>query len=183
MNIVTGARAAALAFACAFAAAAGAQDPSLDPSVPPTPATAPSDSDFLRAAAQIGMAEIELGDLAFTKAETSELRTLGKALADEHRAINSELYSLATQEDVAMPGTLDAVTRGIVNDIANKDGEEFDRAFLSWLDAAHVSQANLYDRQMRLSADEDVRRFARKFGAEMLDHLNRVRSLVASNAE
>jgi putative membrane protein len=168
-------RAAGIALACLVTCSASGQTPQA-----PAPMT---DENFLRGAAQTSMAEIELGDLAFTRAENSELRTLAKALADEHRALNSDLYSVATQEGVAMPGSLDAETRLVVNGIAAKDGEEFDRAFLAWLDAAHISQANLYDAQMRQSGDADVRDFARKWADDMLTHLSRVRNLQIADSD
>jgi len=56
------------------------------------------DKEFLKNAGELGMTEVQLGQLAVAKATDPELKALGARLVADHSASNEELVALALQK-------------------------------------------------------------------------------------
>ena len=66
-------------------------------------ATATSDPDFIKEAAMGGMAEVELGKLAATKATNAEVKKFAQMMVTDHSKANDELKALAAKKGIAAP--------------------------------------------------------------------------------
>src|SRR5205809_1150339 len=64
------------------------------------------DQTFLRDAAEGGVMEVKLGQLAVNKATAQEIKTLGQQMVDDHTKTNYELMSLAGKKNVAVPSEM-----------------------------------------------------------------------------
>src|SRR5580765_5019376 len=62
-----------------------------------------ADETFLKKAAQGGMAEVELGQLAVQKASSDQVKQFGQRMVDDHSKANDQLKQLAQQEHVKLP--------------------------------------------------------------------------------
>src|SRR5665213_1953282 len=71
-----------------------------------------SDQDFILAAAQGGMTEVKLGELASSNGKRDDVKEFGQMMVKDHSAINDELKALAAQKGVALTDTLDAMHQG-----------------------------------------------------------------------
>jgi predicted outer membrane protein len=71
-------------------------------------ALAAADQDFILAAAQGGMAEVKLGDLAGQNGTRADVKDFGRMMAKDHSAINEDLKMLAAQKGVTLPDSLDS---------------------------------------------------------------------------
>ena len=56
-----------------------------------------ADATFMKEAAEGGMAEVALGQLAVEKASSSDVKTFGQRMVDDHSKANDELKQLASQ--------------------------------------------------------------------------------------
>ena len=56
-----------------------------------------ADENFILAAAQGGMTEVKLGELAAQKGTRDEVKAFGQMMVKDHTAINHDLKALATQ--------------------------------------------------------------------------------------
>src|SRR5260370_25663420 len=66
-----------------------------------------ADKDFAVLAAQGGMAEVALGNLAQQQGLSSKVKDFGKKLADEHSKANDELTQIASREGITLPSGMD----------------------------------------------------------------------------
>ena len=61
------------------------------------------DSGFYKKAAEGGMSEVELGQLAQQKASTSAVKDFGAMMVKDHTAANDKLKALAASKQVTLP--------------------------------------------------------------------------------
>jgi putative membrane protein len=61
------------------------------------------DRNFARAAAAGGLSEVELGQLADQKGLSSELRSFGQRMGDDHSKANDQLKELAAVANIPLP--------------------------------------------------------------------------------
>src|SRR5205807_9610068 len=67
-----------------------------------------ADQTFVMKAAQGGMAEVKLGQLAKDHASSNAVKQFGQQMVDDHGKANDELKSLASQKGITLPGDIDA---------------------------------------------------------------------------
>ena len=97
-----------------------------------------TDAEFVLAAADGGMLEARLGDLALTKALSPEVKSFAQAMVTDHGKANEELKNLASKLNISIPETLSTASQEKYDAIAQKDGEDFDRAYAEAMVADHT---------------------------------------------
>src|SRR5437588_6359038 len=65
--------------------------------------TAMTDKQFLKEAADGGLAEVELGQLASSKASSDEVKKFGQRMVEDHGKANDQLKQLAQSKNVDLP--------------------------------------------------------------------------------
>jgi predicted outer membrane protein len=90
-----------------------------------------ADHEFVMRAAQDGLAEIELGQLAQRKSSTQGVKDYGRRLVEEHTGMSNDLKEAAPSEVKNIPADLPAEKRSTIDRLAKLSGAEFDREFLN----------------------------------------------------
>ncbi len=67
---------------------------------------APTDEKFMLAAAQGGMLEVRLGEVAKQKAARQDVKDFGAMMATDHGKAGEELKAVATKNGVTLPADL-----------------------------------------------------------------------------
>src|SRR4051812_33416448 len=62
-----------------------------------------SDKKFIKDAADGGLAEVELGQLAASKGSSDEVKKFGQRMVDDHGKANDQLKQLASSKQVNLP--------------------------------------------------------------------------------
>jgi putative membrane protein len=96
-----------------------------------------SDQGFVKEAAIGGMAEVELGQLASTKATNEKVKAFGQRMVADHSKANDELKSLASSKNLTVPASVDAKHKATRDRLAKLSGVAFDRAYVSDMLADH----------------------------------------------
>jgi len=76
------------------------------------------DKKFVMKAADAGMAEVQLGQLALTQAGSDEVKQFARRMVDDHGKANVELTQLAKSKGITLPVTPAIGAVDIVNDSA-----------------------------------------------------------------
>jgi putative membrane protein len=126
------------------------------------PAISDEDRAFMIEAATGGMAEVEMGRLAATKARSAAVKRFGRRMVTDHSRANAELKRLAKRKGVALPTDLTPEQKADKEKLSNLSGAEFDREYMSMMVADHDKDVNAFEAKAGNAADRDLKRFVVK---------------------
>ena len=136
-----------------------------------------ADKDFILAAAQGGMTEVKLGELAAQKGTRDDVKAFGQMMVKDHTAINDDLKALATQKGVTLPDSLDAKHQGMVDKMAALTGSEFDTAYVADMLKDHKMDAKEFKAESAETKDADIKSFVDKSIPVVDEHLKRITAM------
>jgi putative membrane protein len=135
-----------------------------------TGAVAAADQAFVKEAAMGGMAEVDLGKLAASKAENPDVKQFGQRMVDDHGKANSELKNWASQKNVTLPNALDAKHQAEHDRLEKLSGAAFDRAYMASMVADHNKDVAAFMRESKSAKDPDLKAWAGKTLPTLQEH-------------
>ena len=134
---------------------------------------------FWTEAAVGGMAEVELGKIASTKAENAEVKRFAQMMIADHSKANDELKSLAAKKNISLPTTLDAKHRSTIDRLEAMSGTAFDRAYVDEMVEDHEADVQAFEKQSQDNTDADAKAFAAKTLPTLQKHLDTIKAIQA----
>ena len=122
--------------------------------------SADNDSDFAMAAADDGMFEVKMGELAQKNGSSAKVKELGKMMEADHSKANEELKAWAAKSGVTLPTDISPEKQGKYNDMAAKKGSDFDKAYASEMVDAHEKAINLFKSEAEDGKNADLKTWA-----------------------
>ena len=95
------------------------------------------DGDFVRDVALKNMAEIELSRMALTKAAGPDVKAFAQKMIDDHGAAAEKLKSVVSGQPIEWPAQLDETHRETADELAKKQGADFDRDYAEAMVKGH----------------------------------------------
>jgi putative membrane protein len=138
-----------------------------------TPAT------FVKAAAEDGMTEVELGKLALQKSSNDAVKQFAQKMVDDHGQANKELTSLARSKGLKVPTKLDTKHESMVQALRAKSGMAFDSDYAAHMAQAHTRAVVLFEAASQ-SSDADLAAFAKRTLPTLQQHEQLADNLRAS---
>ena len=135
------------------------------------------DAAFAVAAADGGLLEVKLGELAASKGTAQEIKLLGKTISDDHERANAELGAMAEEKKISIPNTLSEENQKKYDEIAAKTGPEFDKAYAAFMVNDHHEDIDKFRNQAENGTDEELKRWAARKVPALEQHL-----MLAENA-
>jgi putative membrane protein len=132
----------------------------------------PETADFLVKAANGGMTEVKLGEIAKQKAAHEKVKGMGDLMSMDHNRVNNTVKQLATQRNVSLPATVGEDKQKVIDAMAAKTGKEFDRAYVKYMIKDHEDDIALFKRAVDKVNDADVRTFASNTLPKLQEHLD-----------
>jgi putative membrane protein len=136
-----------------------------------------ADQNFILAAAQGGMTEVKLGELAAQNAVRTEVKEFGQKMVKDHSAINADLKALAAQKSVTLPDGLDAKHQAMVDKLSARSGSAFDDAYIAAMIKGHKKDAKAFKAEASATQDADIKNFLDKSIPIVEEHLKRISDL------
>ncbi len=130
-----------------------------------------SDDTFVTKAAQGGMAEVEMGNLAVQKASNPKVKEFGQKMVDDHTKANDELKEIAGRKGLSMPAKTDSKHQSVENKFSNLSGAAFDRAYMQDMVNDHKEDVAEFQKEADRGTDPDVKAFAAKTLPTLQQHL------------
>jgi putative membrane protein len=135
------------------------------------------DQAFVKEAALGGMAEVDLGELASTKATDEKVKAFAQKMVADHGKANDELKALAASKQMMVPIALDAKHKATHDRLAKMSGRAFDRAYVTDMVADHRKDVADFTHQAMTATDPDVKAFAAKTLPTLQEHLTMIEDL------
>jgi putative membrane protein len=130
-----------------------------------------NDMDFVNDAAQAGLLEVKLGELAKTKGSSNEVKTLGEHMLTDHTKANNELMSLASKKSFTPPNMLDKEGQKHYDELSGKSGEDFDKAYTELMVKDHEKVISKFKKESNSGDDQDLKAWATRTLPTLEHHL------------
>jgi putative membrane protein len=113
------------------------------------------DEEFVRDAAIMNMAEIELSRMALAKATSSDVKSFAQRMIEDHGAAADKLKNIVSAYQIELPPQLDDKHRKSVDELATKQGADFDRDYVEAMVHGHQDLAARLESRLDLEALAD----------------------------
>lgn len=124
---------------------------------------------FVKRAAQDGMTEVKLAELAQQKSQSDAVKSFALRMQQDHSQASSELQSIASSKNISVPPSLDARHQKLVDQLSGKSGAAFDKAYAKAMVKAHEQAVALFKRAQS-SKDPSISSFAAKTLPTLQEH-------------
>ncbi len=118
------------------------------------------DTEFAVAAADGGLLEVQLGQLAVANGSTAEVKKFGQSMIDDHSKANEELKALAATKNISLPGVLSEKNQKTYEDLAKKSGLEFDKDYTDFMVKDHKEDIDDFKKEAEKGNDSEIRTWA-----------------------
>lgn len=143
-----------------------------------TTALSNADKDFLKKAAEGGLFEVAVGQLAAQKAIDPAVKSFGTMLVEQHTAANDKLKAVAQSQNAELPSAVPADKQKQIDKLATLSGTEFDRQFVETVGLKdHQNDIALFERTAKNSDNPAVKEFASSTLPTLKEHLSHAQAL------
>lgn len=143
----------------------------------PAPTVSHDDSAFVKDAAEGGMDEVRLGQLAQQKSANDRVKMFGKRMMDDHGKLGSELQTLAARKNVTLPSDISLTQKASYELLSTKSGSEFDKSYIEMMVKDHQDDIAAFQKEVNTGTDGDVKTFSSRALPMLQEHLRMARDL------
>lgn len=130
-----------------------------------------ADHNFTMKAAQGGMAEVKLGQLAEQNGGNPAVKAFGHRMVTDHTKANDDLKAIAARKGVMLPSDLDPRDQATYDRLSKLNGAAFDKAYMKDMVADHRTDAAEFRRESEQGTDPDIKAFAARTLPILEEHL------------
>ncbi len=118
------------------------------------------DIKFAKTAAEDGLMEVKLGELAQTNAMNAEVKGHGKTMITDHGKANGELKALAAKKSIELPSGVDAKKQERYDKLSKLKGKEFDKKYAKCMVKDHKKAVCLFKKESKKGKDPELKAWA-----------------------
>jgi putative membrane protein len=137
------------------------------------------DRKFIEEAAGGGMFEVQVGQLASTRASSPDVKSYAGMLVDQHTKANDELVQLANAKGVELPAAPPRAMRNEIDKLGKKKGADFDKAFIDVAVKDHQKDVKTFEKASKDLKDPELKAWADKTLPTLKEHLAAAQKLKA----
>ena len=139
------------------------------------------DRKFMEKAAGSGMFEVQVSQLAASKAADAAVKTYAQMLVEHHSAANNELIQLANTKGVELPAAPPRGMRKDIEKLGKKSGTEFDQDYIRNVGIkAHEKDIKMFEKASKDVKDTQLKAFIDKTLPTLQQHLAQAQKLPQS---
>jgi len=142
-----------------------------------TSGLSPADQKFIKEAADGGLAEVELGQLATEKGSSDDVKKFGQRMVDDHGKANDQLKQIASSKGVDLPSEPSPKNKATKDRLSKLSGQQFDKAYMTDMLQDHKKDVAAFQRESTSGRDQDVKSFATQTLPTLQDHLKDAQSI------
>jgi putative membrane protein len=135
------------------------------------------DQKFFKEAANGGMMEVELGQLAQQKAQTVAVKDFGTRMVTDHSKANDELKAFAQQKNLQFPNELEHKQRSMIDKLAKLSGSDFDKKYMKMMVKDHTKDVKEFRKAIKKVKDADLNAWAAKTLPTLEQHLQQAKDI------
>jgi putative membrane protein len=138
------------------------------------------DKMFLRHAAEGGMAEVQLGQLAAQKASSDDVKAFGQKMVTDHTMLNNEMAPIADSMGVRTPKSLNKQAQAEYDKLNGLSGADFDTEYLTVMVKDHHKDLHEFREEAASTTDATLKAAVEKGQSVIREHTMMVDKLAQS---
>jgi putative membrane protein len=138
------------------------------------------DAKFYRDAAEGGMAEVAMGNLAQQKAQSPSVKEFGAQMVKDHSAANEKLKALAQSKNITLPANPSVAEMEAKSKLEVLSGQSFDKSYIKGMIQDHEEDIAVFKKEAVSGHDPDARAFASATLPTLEAHLKKIQAIAAS---
>ena len=162
------------------------------PASPPTTANQPADTSvvkapvvaadrmFARKALQGGLAEVEMGNLAQSRAQSEQVKSFGARMAKDHASADDKLKQVASVNRIELPAAMDPASERMLTRLKKLQGAQFDVAYMDHMVADHKKDVKEFEHEAKSDRQNEIKQFAADTLPTLREHLALAQSTQAA---
>jgi putative membrane protein len=135
------------------------------------------DSSFMKNAAEGGMSEIEMGQLAQEKASSPAVKSFGAMMIKDHSAANEKLKKLAASKQVNLPDSPSLMQKASKTKLDMMSGDSFDKSYIKGMIDDHKMDIKDFQKEASDGKDPEAKAFAAATLPTLEAHLKKIQSI------
>jgi putative membrane protein len=161
----------------------GAAAPAAQPNTPSKKEDqmARADRKFIEDAAEGGMMEVQVGQLAQGKASDPNVKSFAETLVKDHSAANNELVQLANSKHVELPAAPSHGQRKDIEKMGKLSGKDFDKQFVAMGVKDHEKDIKKFEKASGKAKDPQLKAWIDKTLPTLRQHLAQAQKLQQGN--
>jgi putative membrane protein len=134
-------------------------------------------AEFLKKAAEGGMAEVQTGTVAREKGTDASVKSFASMMVNDHTGANAEVKNLASKKNVTLPADLPADKKEKSNELNQKSGKAFDKAYMDMMVKDHKATIDLFEKAQKDAQDQEVKSFITATLPKLKTHLDSAQAI------
>jgi len=139
-----------------------------------------SDNEFAKIAAEGGLAEVKLGQLAEEKGSLQTVKDFGKRMVTDHSKADDGLKAAVSKDKIVLPSEMSAKDQAVYNRLSKLSGEAFDRAYARDMVRDHSADIAAFRHEANYGKDASIKGFASQTLPTLEDHLKQAHGMLHS---
>jgi putative membrane protein len=136
-----------------------------------------NDTQFAKKAAQGGMAEVKMGQLAQEKGTSDAVKKFGQRMVDDHSKAGDDLKKAAAQENMTLPNDISAKDKVTYDALSKLSGAAFDRAYARDMVKDHEEDIADFNKEANGGQKAAIKDFASQTLPTLQDHLKQAKEM------
>jgi putative membrane protein len=138
------------------------------------------DLKFYRDAAEGGMAEVAMGNLAQQKAQSPSVKDFGAQMVKDHAAANQKLKALAQSKNITLPANPSVAEMETKSKLQLLSGQTFDKSYIKGMLKDHEEDIAEFKKEAASGKDPEARAFASATLPTLEAHLKKIQAIAAN---
>lgn len=136
-----------------------------------------TDTQFAKKAAEGGMAEVKMGQLAQQKGTADSVKKFGARMVEDHTKAGTELKGVAAQEKITLPEDMTTKDKATYEMLSKLSGAAFDRAYARFMVRDHEQDVADFSKESNSGHNAAVKDFATQTLPTLQDHLKEAKEM------
>jgi len=129
------------------------------------------DKMFIRKAAEGGLAEVALGQLAATRGASEDVKTFGQKMVTDHTVLNNNMKPIAETLGVMLPKKLNKDDQAELDKLTALSGADFDTEYLTFMVKDHHKDLREFRMEAMATSDPVLKDAVDKASTVIREHM------------
>lgn len=140
-----------------------------------------ADKSFVKAALRGGMAEIELGQLAAEKGNSSDVKNFGQKMVRDHTKLGDQMKDVAGKVGVTPPTMLSPMDKALEVKLKALSGDDFDQAYIKAMVKDHQKDLADFKKEAGTGTSAEVKNAAGQGATVVGEHLDMIQKIAQAH--